>query len=78
MSRTYALRTVLQSLAPWLEVNLRYRSRLQRRSIISSTLAGNADNSLITHYDYSNLYDVWRDSIYGVALPHLVHYEDLS
>lgn len=76
MSKTYAMRALLQSLAPWLEVNLRYRSRMHRRSIISTALSGGADNSLITHYDYSKLYDVWRDSIYGVALPHLVHYED--
>jgi asparagine synthase (glutamine-hydrolysing) len=30
----------------------------------------------VSLYNYDNLYDVWKESIYGVHLPHLVHYDD--
>jgi asparagine synthase (glutamine-hydrolysing) len=39
-------------------------------------LLQNADNSIVPLYNYNSPYDVWRESIYGVHIPHLVHYDD--
>lgn len=76
LGKTYMLRTMLKSLAPGLETDLRNRSRIQRRSVLQPELTARVDNSLITHYDYSKPYDVWREALYGVTLPHLVQYDD--
>ncbi len=72
----YMLRTLLKTLFPALEYNLRKRSRIKRRDIIRPNLLKNVDNELITLYKYNNMYDVWRESLYGLHLPHLVHYDD--
>ncbi len=72
----YMLRTLLKTMLPGLEHNLRKKSRIKRRDIIRPELLQNVDNSLITLYKYDNIYDVWRESLYGVHLPHLVHYDD--
>ncbi|GAA4466972.1 asparagine synthase (glutamine-hydrolyzing) [Nemorincola caseinilytica] len=76
LGRTYMLRTILKAFAPGLEADLRNRSRIKRRAVVRPELVTRADDSLIAHYDYSNPYDVWCESLYGVALPHLVHYDD--
>ena len=76
LGKKYFLRTLLKSLAPGTETKLRTRSRIQRRGIISADLLKNVDDSLIEQYQYDNIYDVWRESIYSVHLPHLVHYDD--
>lgn len=72
----YMLRTMLKTLFPALEYNLRKRSRIKRRDIIRPNLLKNVDNELITLYKYNNMYDVWQESLYGLHLPHLVHYDD--
>lgn len=72
----YMLRTLLKTVFPGLEHNLRKRSRIGRRDIIRPELLKDVDNNLITLYKYNNVYDVWRESLYGVHLPHLVHYDD--
>ena len=76
LGKKYMLRTLLKSMAPGMETKLRTRSRIQRREIIDPTLLKNVDDSLVALYKYNNIYDVWRESIYGVHLPHLVHYDD--
>ena len=76
LGKNYMLRTLLKSFAPGTETKLRARSRIQRRGIISPGLLTNVDDSLIEQYKYDSIYDVWRESIYGVHLPHLVHYDD--
>ena len=76
LGKKYMLRTLLKSAAPGIETKLRTRSRIQRRNIISPALLKNVDDHLISLYKYNNLNDVWRESIYGVHLPHLVHYDD--
>ena len=72
----YMLRTLLKTLSPSLEYNLRKKSRINRRDIIRPDLLKNIDNELITLYKYDNMYNVWRESLYGLHLPHLVHYDD--
>ena len=34
------------------------------------------DNKLIEIYKYNSTNNVWRESLYGVHIPHLVHYDD--
>jgi len=72
----YMLRTLLKTLFPALEYNLRKKSRIHRRDIIQAELLEHVQNDLVTLYKYDNMYDVWRESLYGVHLPHLVHYDD--
>ncbi len=76
LGKGYTLRTFLKTVFPSLEYNLRKRSRINRREIIRSGLLDNVNNDLIALYKYNNIYDVWRESLYGVHLPHLVHYDD--
>lgn len=76
LGKTYMLRTLLKSLAPGIEVKLRAKSRGARRNIINPALLANVDDSLIPLYSYNNMHDVWRESVYGVHIPHLVHYDD--
>lgn len=76
LGRTYMLRTLLKAFAPGIETRMRNKSRIQRRGILATELATMANDNLIGHYDYSKPYDVWRESLYAVALPHLVQYDD--
>lgn len=76
LGNKYMLRTLLKSLSPGTETKLRGRSRISRRDVIAPELLSGVDNSLVALYKYNNVYDVWRESIYGVHLPHLVHYDD--
>lgn len=74
----YFFRTLLKSFFPGMEYDLRRKSRIGRRSIIRPALLDNVDNSLVSLYKYNNIYDVWCESIYGVHIPHLVHYDDMN
>jgi len=76
LGKMYMLRTLLKSLSPGTETKLRERSRISRREIIDPKMLGGVDNSLVALSDSDTFYDVWRESIYGVHLPHLVHYDD--
>jgi len=76
LGSNYLFRTLLKSIFPQAEFNLRTRSRLKRRNIIRSEFSENVDNTLISLFKYNNIHDVWRESIYGVHIPHLVHYDD--
>ena len=76
LGKTYMLRTLLKSLSPGTETKLRERSRINRRDIIDPQLLQGVDNSLVSLSNSGTFYDVWRESIYGVHLPHLVHYDD--
>ncbi len=76
MGNGYLMRTLLKSMFPSLEFNLRTKSRIKRRDIIRAPLLDNVDNKLVSLYKYNNVYNVWRESIYGVHIPHLVHYDD--
>ena len=72
----FLLRVLLESFFPRLEYTLRTKSRIKRRDIILPEVSANVDNSLVSLYKYNNIYNVWRESVYGVHIPHLVHYDD--
>jgi asparagine synthase (glutamine-hydrolysing) len=76
LGKKYLLRALLESFLPTLEFNLRTKSRIKRRNIIKSDLTANVDNKLVNLVKYNNTYNVWMESIYGVHIPHLVHYDD--
>jgi len=76
LGNKYMVRTWMKSLVPSLETSMRHNSRVNRRSIINPALMQGVDNELISLYDYNNPYDVMLESIYGVHIPHLVHYDD--
>lgn len=76
LGKSYMIRTLLKSVLPSIETNLRSKSRIQRRAIIDDKLLAGVNNDLIKLYDYNKPYDVWLESIYGVHIPHLVHYDD--
>ena len=76
LGRGYMLRTLLQSFFPGIEQKLRTRSRIKRREIANLSLLNDIDDSLISLYKYNNTYNVWKESLYGVHIPHLVHYDD--
>ncbi len=76
MGNGYFMRTMLESILPTIEYNMRLKSRIKRRSIIKPGMLHNVDNDLISLFKYNSVYNVWRESMYGVHIPHLVHYDD--
>jgi asparagine synthase (glutamine-hydrolysing) len=76
LGKKYFARALLESFLPTLEYNLRSKSRIKRRNIIQPQITAKADNNLISLLKYDNAYNVWKESIYGVHIPHLVHYDD--
>ena len=76
LGKGFLLRILLESFFPSLEYNLRNRSRIKRREILQPQLLSNVDNNITSLHKYNNTYNVWRESIYGVHIPHLVHYDD--
>ena len=76
LGKNYMLRTFLQTMMPGLEYKLRVKSRIKRRSHINSVLLSNVDEHMIKLDSYEKFYNVWSESVYGVHLPHLVHYDD--
>lgn len=76
LGKTYLARTVMGAVMPGKETDMRIKSRIQRRSIINPALLKEVDDSLIELHPYNKVYDVWQESIYGVHIPHLVHYDD--
>jgi asparagine synthase (glutamine-hydrolysing) len=76
LDKPFILRTFLLSLLPGIEKKLRARSRVKRRYFLSDNLAGKKNDTFFEIPNYSDFYDVWLESIYGIHLPHLVHYDD--
>ena len=76
LGKSYMLRTLLSSALPGVEAGMRTRSRLKRRNVLRPELMNGVDNDLVALYKYNNIHDVWRESVYGVHIPHLVHYDD--
>ena len=76
MGKSYMLRTLLQSMMPGLERDLRVKSRIKRRSNITKDLLDGVNEDIIKLYRYDNFYNVWEESVYGVHIPHLVQYDD--
>jgi asparagine synthase (glutamine-hydrolysing) len=69
-------RIMLGSFFPSAEYYLRTRSRINRRDMIRPELLQDVDNNAVSLYKYNSVYNVWCESIYGVHIPHLVHYDD--
>lgn len=76
LGNRYLFRSILESFLPGLEYNLRTKSRISRRNIINNSIINQVDDSIISLHNYNNIYNVWMESIYGVHIPHLVHYDD--
>ena len=76
LGKNYLFRTLLKSMLPGIEYKLRLDSRLKRRSHIDEKVLGSIDESMVKLYSYDKIYNVWAESIYGVHIPHLVHYDD--
>ncbi len=72
----YLLRTLLSAVMPGIAHNARLKSRHGKREHIADAVTRRVDDSTVKLYLYDNLYDVWAESVYGVHLPHLVHYDD--
>ncbi|PCJ67844.1 MAG: asparagine synthase (glutamine-hydrolyzing) [Bacteroidetes bacterium] len=67
-------RILLAALFPRLEVYLRSKSRNKRKSQVSGYL-NNTPND-VKLFPLIDVNQSWEDSIYGVHIPHLVHYDD--
>ena len=76
LGKTYLLRTLLKSFVPGIDDKLRKDSRLKRRGHIAARLLESVDENMVKLYTYDKIYNVWSESIYGVHIPHLVHYDD--
>jgi asparagine synthase (glutamine-hydrolysing) len=76
LGKRYMIRTIIQVILPKIEKELRINSRSNRRSHIVDSLLSKVDERSIKLATYDDIYDVWKESIYGVHLPHLVHYDD--
>lgn len=72
----FMMRAFLQTINPDMDFKLRQESRIKRRSNISPEILAKVDESTINMYSYKNLHDVWKESLYGTQLPHLVQYDD--
>lgn len=70
------MRILLESFYPGVAHNLRNASRKKRRYIISNNILDDVNDDLIALYKYDTIFNVWRESVYGVHIPHLVHYDD--
>ena len=76
LGKSYLFRAMLESFLPDLEYDLRIKSRIKRRNILRPDLLTKVDSSLKSLKNYKNIYNVWTESVYGVHIPHLVHYDD--
>ena len=76
LGKNYMLRTFLQTIMPAMEFKMRVSSRIKRRNHINPTLLDKVDEGMIKLDSYNKFYNVWAESVYGVHLPHLVHYDD--
>ncbi len=76
LGRGAFFRIILETFYPGMAHNLRNKSRIKRREIVKPELLQNVDNSIISVHKYNSIYNVWLESIYGVHIPHLVHYDD--
>jgi|GEM_PF-481838 len=76
LGRQAQLRLLLAGIAPAVSMALRRKSRGARRSFIHPRIVQQVQESWIHLSNPTNFYDVWTESIKGVHLPHLMHYDD--
>ncbi|MDB5255474.1 MAG: putative asparagine synthase, glutamine-hydrolyzing, partial [Chitinophagaceae bacterium] len=70
------MRILAGAVMPMVERLARKKSRRKKRSFISKALQNKADDHLVKLARASHFYEVWEESVYGVHLPHLLHYDD--
>lgn len=75
-SRSFLYRTLLLSVLPGFERQLRSRSRHKRRDVLDAHLTDVKEEDPFRLPNYGDFYSVWKESVYGIHLPHLVHYDD--
>lgn len=76
LGNKYMLRSLLGTFLPGMEFDMRKKSRLSRRGIIQDQLMQQVNEEIVPLYKYDDPFNVWTESIYGVHIPHLVHYDD--
>ncbi len=76
MSKKYVLRVVFSSVLPGKESQMRYKSRITRRAHLDKDLLKAVESEPLEMPVYDSFFNVWKESVYGVHLPHLVHYDD--
>ncbi len=76
LGKNFLFRAVLQALLPDIEHAMRQQSRNKRRVHIDNKILNNVNDSYIKMYSYKKIYNVWAESVQGVHIPHLVHYDD--
>ncbi|WP_276133823.1 asparagine synthase (glutamine-hydrolyzing) [Polluticoccus soli] len=75
ISKSSVARSIFLTVFPGLERKLRNRSRVNRRAVLEYSLSG-INDELFSLPTYDDFYGVWCESVYGIHLPHLVHYDD--
>jgi len=69
-------RLALTGLLPSLELQLRRASRKARRKHLPEEWLKNVDDKAVRFYRQDQVDNVRQESIYGIHLPHLLHYDD--
>lgn len=76
MTATGLLRLLAGAFSPGLERLARKKSRHTKRSFIVEKLQSKVNDQIVKLARTSHFYEVWTESVYGVHLPHLLHYDD--
>ncbi|MEZ5050574.1 MAG: asparagine synthase (glutamine-hydrolyzing) [Saprospiraceae bacterium] len=76
ISLTELARLVYGAILPERYKKSRMQSRIHRRFFLNPDALIKADKENVFLADPSNFYELWKESIEGVHLPHLVHYDD--
>ncbi len=76
LAKSDLLRIAIGVVCPPLEKVLRKRARHKRRSFMTEHLRSKVNEESIRLAKVSDFYKTWQESVYGVHLPHLLHYDD--
>lgn len=75
-SKTQVVRLFLCGFFPELEKKLRKRSRVSRREFLPEEWVMKVDEAAIKMYRQRSVDEVRVESIHGIHIPHLLHYDD--
>ncbi len=70
------MRLVAGAVSPILERFAREKSRHKKRVFITKKMKSKVDDKIVKLARTTHFYEVWQESVYGVHLPHLLHYDD--
>lgn len=76
IAKSDLLRIAIGVVCPPMERILRRRARHKRRSFMTEQLRSKVNEESIRLANVSDFYSIWQESVYGVHLPHLLHYDD--